>query len=79
MIPPMPAPTGPQGSTSDRLDWFAAWRCGLDDPAVELDLTLSRITGPQREALAPALDHALACGRPVVLDVVVYPNVPRLL
>jgi benzoylformate decarboxylase len=57
---------------------------GLDLPGLDL-VSIAQGFGcaaeqvEQPEALAPALDRALAAGRPVVLDVVVDPNVPRLL
>ncbi len=57
---------------------------GLDLPGLDL-VALARGFGcaaervERAEALAPALDRALAAGCPVLLDVAVAPDVPRLL
>lgn len=54
----MPAPKA-NPSARDRLDAFATHCCGLDDPAVELDLSLSGISDAERAALGPRLHNAL--------------------
>ena len=43
----------------DRLDHYLRWRCLLDDPFVELDLSLSGLSEDQWSGLAPKLQTAL--------------------
>ena len=64
--------------SSSRFDHFLRWRCQLEDPVLELDLSHSGLTEQHLAGLRPQLDAALEAVRALEAGAIANPDEQRM-